>query len=90
MKSPRVAFSLRFCILQAIKNWRRRRPGNEARMPSVTWNVCMLVSFPDSLVSFPDDFSLSGGKIQNEKSGMRDYRQSGYETVVPIIAAKCQ
>jgi len=26
-----VAFSLRFCILQAIKNWRRRRPGNEAR-----------------------------------------------------------
>ena len=25
-----VAFSLRFCILEAIKNWRRRRPGNEA------------------------------------------------------------
>ena len=24
------AFSLRFCILQAIKTWRRRRPGNEA------------------------------------------------------------
>ena len=22
-------FSLRFCILQAIKNWSRRRPGNE-------------------------------------------------------------
>jgi len=26
MKIPQ-AFSLRFCILQAIKNWRRRRPG---------------------------------------------------------------
>jgi len=26
-----VAFSLHFCILQAIKNWRCRRPGNEAR-----------------------------------------------------------
>jgi len=24
------AFSLRFCILQAIKNWRYGRPGNEA------------------------------------------------------------
>ena len=24
------AFSLCFCILQAIKNWSRRRPGNEA------------------------------------------------------------
>ena len=24
------AFSLRFCILQAIKNWSRGRPGNEA------------------------------------------------------------
>ena len=27
---PQV-FSLRFCILQAIKNWRRRRTGNEAK-----------------------------------------------------------
>ena len=25
-----LAFSLRFCILQAIKNWRLERPGNEA------------------------------------------------------------
>ena len=29
---PQITWgSLRFCILQAIKNWRRRRPGNEAR-----------------------------------------------------------
>ena len=26
------AFSLRFCILQVIKNWRCRRPGNEANV----------------------------------------------------------
>jgi len=29
------AFSLRFCILQSIKNWRRRRPGNEASAASM-------------------------------------------------------
>ena len=29
MKFPRLSPSL-FCILQVIKNWRRRRPGNEA------------------------------------------------------------
>ena len=27
----------RFCILQAIKNWRRRRPGNEATMNTVVF-----------------------------------------------------
>ena len=28
--SPAPVFDRRFCILQAIKNWSRRRPGNEA------------------------------------------------------------
>jgi len=31
-----VAFSLCFCILQAIKKWRRRRPGNEATSSTVS------------------------------------------------------
>jgi len=30
-----------FCILQAIKNWRCRRPGNEARYSEYrTWQGC--------------------------------------------------
>ena len=31
------AFPLRFCILQAIKNWTVGRPGNEAKQTGVTW-----------------------------------------------------
>ena len=33
------AFPLRFCILQAIKNWMAGMPGNEGRHYSVDWTT---------------------------------------------------
>ena len=33
------AKTLCFCILQAIKNWRCRRPGNEARSQQLGYNA---------------------------------------------------
>ena len=36
--SPRPSPSLRFCILQAIKNWNWERPGNEAT-PIHQWTI---------------------------------------------------
>ena len=41
------AFPVHLCILQAIKNWSLRRPGNEARLIIC---MCALVSFPDHTV----------------------------------------
>ena len=35
----RQAFPIRCCILQAIKNWRRGRPGNEAKFSGTILKV---------------------------------------------------